>query len=269
METDSWWLKLARAEKHLNDLEIEIACYAHDRPYRIEQTTSKGNRGQFSYAIRFTSEPDPRMRLILGDAIHNARSSLDHLAAAMVPSSRRDKASYPILMRDLWAVDEAGEFVIPDDEARASFERAVRGMVPEAVALLLEMQPFRIGVNAPQDALGILSRFENADKHRNLSTLEPGIQDGVAVISARGRYGAQPAPGFRHDTAEIANFNWPDFDPPLTDSEAAVELYGPVVIAVKTIGEGGYTNLAEFREVLRYLREDIVPALEPFTDATS
>lgn len=48
-----------------------------------------------------------------------------------------------------------------------------------------------------------------------------------------------------------------------------MELYGPVVIAARTIGQGGYTNLAEFKEVLRYLREDIVPALEPFTGATS
>src|SRR5258708_19108692 len=221
--TPSWHLKLNRSEEHFRDLELEVARYAYRKPFVTEAVKPDRKRGRFAFRIRFIEQPDPSILLILGDTLHNARSALDHLATGLVPARRRDKACFPVQLRDLWEINVNGDFEVADAEAREAFERCVREMDPEAVARIIEMQPFRYGAEAPTEAMGILVRLENADKHRKFPTLAVGLQDPDVVIRARGQMVAMQATGFRHDGTEIANFDWPVFDPPIQVDEVPVE----------------------------------------------
>jgi len=57
-------------------------------------------------------------------------------------------------LNDLWALNDGGELILSDQEARESLERCVREMEPEALARILEMRPFRYGENAPSNDRG-------------------------------------------------------------------------------------------------------------------
>lgn len=107
--TESWWLKLDRAEKHLQELEVEICRYGERRPYLTERLVQpKGQRHLWKYAIRFTEQPDQNIALIVGDAAHNMRCALDHLAVAMSDKRHRALASFPIESKPIWDADGQG-----------------------------------------------------------------------------------------------------------------------------------------------------------------
>jgi hypothetical protein len=125
----SWWLKIDRAKRHFREFELEAKRYSDRRPYRAERVGyRKNNRQHWRYVLRITEQPPLTLSPILGDAFHNLRSALDHMAAALVPSERRSHSQFPILTVDLWALNEVGEFVVTSDEPRERLERCVRGM---------------------------------------------------------------------------------------------------------------------------------------------
>src|SRR6478735_5506296 len=71
--------KLRRAEHHLQVAEGKFAAFRERHPIRI---TVDRDLYQSAYVFRAwdVREPDPDWALIIGDAAHNARSALDHLA---------------------------------------------------------------------------------------------------------------------------------------------------------------------------------------------
>src|SRR5258708_16555502 len=78
-------LKIKSAEKHIEDLEIAIQRFIGSKPYKI------GAKPHPVVAIEHTTlfieevKPVPNdIALILGNAIHNLRSALDHLAWQLV-----------------------------------------------------------------------------------------------------------------------------------------------------------------------------------------
>jgi hypothetical protein len=129
----SWWLKVDRAKHHFREFELEAQRYSDRHPYRAERVGYRKNERQhWRYVLHITEQPPPTLSPILGDAFHNLRSALDHMAAALVPLNRKSHSQFPILMTDPWALDEHGQFAVVDDEPRERFDRYVRGMPLEA-----------------------------------------------------------------------------------------------------------------------------------------
>jgi len=89
---------------------------------------------------------------IIGDVIHNLRSTLDHLVAALIPNGGADpKVQFPFT------------------ECASTLDQTIRkGHVdladPRAIALIRQMKPYKGG----NDALYGLQVLDNADKHRLL-----------------------------------------------------------------------------------------------------
>jgi hypothetical protein len=187
----SWWLKIDRAKQHFREFELEAKRYSDRRSYRAERVGyRKNNRQHWRYVLRITEQPPRTLSPILGDAFHNLRSALDHIAAALVPSERRSHSQFPILTVDLWALNEVGEFVVTDDQPRERFERCVRGMPPEAIAKLLELQPYARYPDRPEGfPISLIQRFDNADKHSRLIAFASGLSLITLEIQA-GKLGA-------------------------------------------------------------------------------
>src|SRR5438128_10201797 len=93
---DSWWLKLIRAQQHLEELERQIRAYANHNPHWTERRNqTKRDRNIWCYVLRMPKEASPEIGLVLGDVVHNLRAALDHLAVAIVPTDAKSSAGFP------------------------------------------------------------------------------------------------------------------------------------------------------------------------------
>ncbi len=244
---ESWRLKVKRAQRHMVEIRHHARLYSERHPYEIVRTRpSKRNRSRWSYKIAFTEQPDPMIAVILGDFVHNLRSALDHMVVACSPSNRRKSASFPILLNDLWARDETGQFLIADDKGRESFDTAIAGLNAKARAVVIAAQPYRKGAEAFRDIFGIISRLENADKHRELITVGTALQNPSIRLIVRdevkggGDFGVAD---FFHDGTEVLSFTG---FPGLRESEVQVQCSGTAMIAVKIAGLGRNEPLSPF-----------------------
>jgi hypothetical protein len=274
---ESWRLKLERAEEHLLDLHAGIARYADKHAYEaVRQVGGKCHQHAdcWRYHLRITEQPDPWLAILAGDVIHNLRSSLDHIAVAIAPRSRRYNASFPICKVDPW--ERQGRRYLHHIERRRSFNTAVKGMADEAVAAIKDLQPYRQGVEASIHIFAQLSRLENADKHRELIPYAAGLNDVTTTAKARGHTLDQGFKTPRHfipDDALIAHFGWNEpTAPPLQPSEVKVQVRGSPLVAVKVIerdmAKGQLPAYAPLDGLLRHvldgIRDQVLPALEPF-----
>ena len=191
--TDSWWLKVQRAQKHMVDIYHLARAYSETHPYEFIRVRLPNRHHKVRYTVRITEQPDPMLAVMVGDFVHNLRSALDHIVVANVPRRERKNAYYPISHDDLWATDEHGNFVIKDDKRRDDFKRAIRGLKPRAMTAVVIAQPYQ-GTLVDQELLGIISRLENADKHRELVVVLSGVSNVRAVAIDRVGIGVDYTP---------------------------------------------------------------------------
>jgi hypothetical protein len=75
-----WQLKAARAMHHINDLAAEINAYLARATFDIVPEPG-GQPGETVYRLYLSEPIPPRFSVIMGDALHNLRSSLDCAAS--------------------------------------------------------------------------------------------------------------------------------------------------------------------------------------------
>lgn len=264
--TETWWLKLDRAQEHLDELQDEIARYARLEPYRAEERRQpKGKRHLAAYVLRVTQAVPDRIALVAGDCAHNMRSALDHLAVAMSDKDARTSANFPIEEQLIWQRGADGEFVVKDDDARDRFTRAVRGMTPEAKALVERMQPYNSERIAP-NALRVVRIIDNADKHRDVVGLKPLLEGSTLSLWRNGRLLCHESKfGLVEDGADLGQFDFSDISARLwatVKANVEVKVRGSLHVAMEIADVKGPMNVSELGPSLVYLREEVVPALE-------
>jgi hypothetical protein len=174
--TDSWWLKVKRAQKHMVDIRAEVRRYAERHPYKFVRIRQPDSQRNVSFRVHVTEKPDPIISMMFGDFVHNLRSALDHIIVACIPKKERTEATgFPIVYKDIFARDKDGEFVVKDAKARENFDRSIRGIDPSARAIVILSQPYHVGEQARLWTLGIINRIDNADKHRALTEIGGGV----------------------------------------------------------------------------------------------
>jgi hypothetical protein len=149
--------KLDRAEGVVNDIEQAIIDYAATSPYKI---VGEFNPKTSELVLRGRStEPVPVLfGVMAGDAAHNMRSALDHLAwqlALLTSVEPFDKTQFPIAL-----TPEAFE---------SSRRRMLRDIDPRHQSVMEGVQPYsRTDEGMALRDLRVLS---NTDKHRVLNTV--------------------------------------------------------------------------------------------------
>ncbi len=143
-------LKLARAEQHVENIAQIIDDYAKSEPqYSIEETI--GN--YVHYEIHRSIAPPIFLPAIVGDAIHNLRTSLDVLACEVVKHNNgNDKAVF-------FPFADSSETL----EAAISNKNMDRAS-KEAVELIRQLKPYRGGNNA----LRAVHDLDIQDKHTGI-----------------------------------------------------------------------------------------------------
>jgi hypothetical protein len=166
--------KIERAKEHIVDLDRRIRLFVESEPYEIRAKPHLVPQIQHTtlYISRVGEIPDS-VPLVLGDALHNLRTALDHTACELV----RANGGVP---------NEHTYFPICDPAQKltpAIFNGKVKGMLSAAQVLIRDVQADRTG----DRTLWHLHKLDIIDKHRLLLTASVGMKGwGVEEMTAHG-----------------------------------------------------------------------------------
>jgi hypothetical protein len=159
---DGCWAKIERANENIKNLEAEIAAFV-----------SPGNQSVICHVdheakdCHFTAfgQPIPlRFSVLIGEIVHHLRSSLDHLAWALVLSRHETpdfKTQFPICLT-------------PEKFEVARKGGIMKGISGSAQTIIERVQPYH-NTNwrstAHDSPLMIIHDFDNTDKHKLLAVV--------------------------------------------------------------------------------------------------
>ena len=270
MDDYSWRLKIGRAREHLAELDVLLRPFWDRRDYLVTESENKHHKQrQWIYHLSCPAVVDPKISLVLGDALFNLRSALDHIAVALVPRRRKFSASYPICLKDPEAVGAnrttAGErefaaWKTATMGMNASVLTIVRKSQPYSAVLALDLQPPDLA--ASDHSLAVLSALQNADKHRQLIIAIEALD--LQSVEVRDRVTGD----LLFDDVERLRSH--------LHRQGAVIHAGPTQVDVKAIGAlhvavgvgggqnwiGPYRRLPDFPEALLRTVEGLVGSLE-------
>ncbi|MDQ6853005.1 MAG: hypothetical protein M3046_04815 [Actinomycetota bacterium] len=258
--SDSWWLKLKRAEKHLSDLNDYAAGFSEIWPYDTTlDVHAQEDRTDYIVRAFFRDPPDYTPAIIIGDFIHNIRSALDHIVAALTePPELREQSAFPIYEENIWQEGFKAQ--------RKAFKTATKGLPDYALAFVKQIQPYGRGQDAIRDPLALLKKFSNDDKHRQLIVTTRGIRQPTTTLRwPNGPILSQSQFGDTfEDGAVVAKF--PVAGPP-SDTEPRVHTHGPIAIAIKGGGTaygGDFELPSALENILKYVWEYVILPLDTF-----
>src|ERR1035438_2847038 len=160
--------KIDRAREHVNALDKTIGRFLKTEPSEGERRLKAKDRIHEYVLVRYTEPPDC-LGLLVGDAVHNLRSALDHVAfelaakgaqavgRTMTPQQAR-RIQYPI-------ADCSNDF---KSQLNRGWVRYVES-VPKA--LVERYQPYHLNREHPERTVpACLASLDNTDKHRTVVT---------------------------------------------------------------------------------------------------
>jgi hypothetical protein len=255
----SFVAKVARAKKHLDELECAITAYKDLGPCTVRQRVT-GKRQP--WCLEFVADPaNTDIPIIAADAVYNLRSSLDHLMASMVPRKRRSSVTFPVMWEGVW------EAPVPrENEQRAKdrsrWQSCVTGLPGEAVAILKSLQPPEPNAQRGHvNLLTLVNTLSNRDRHEKLPTSVLGVRDLRATWTDPD---GTPMQGTGQRATNQMFQNQAEIDA-IPEGAMDVEIQGVPAIALKVAQQDGYVEIPEqLRAALRLIEERIVPALGPF-----
>jgi hypothetical protein len=157
--------KIKRAKKHIEDFKSELQIFHDSKPYAIRVDVDSSPMQPIVQILKADPVP-PYLACIVGDAIHNLRSALDHLACELVMANGNiptQKTEFPILDQP-----------ITTSKLESRFAAKVEGMRKEVVDAIRNIHPYQGGSNT----LWRLHRLDVTDKHK---TVIAGIGNITAV----------------------------------------------------------------------------------------
>lgn len=145
-------LKVQRANQHIADFENTFQIFRATGGYSIH--VHGHPQGSFHIEARLNKPLDPIFALIIGDAIHNLRTALDHAHWELV---------------GLDGGTQNRNTKLPTGDTRQSFEAAAKGVITPRQ----DTKDFLVGLGVYPDGPGSLlyriNLLDNADKHTVLT----------------------------------------------------------------------------------------------------
>lgn len=177
-ERDEWIdtsaaMKLFRAHEHLDSIDAEIREFFEMDPYVLaaEADTETGERIR---RVISTDATPIRLSLMIGDALHNLRSALDHLVwERSTPETRDANTGFPLSLRR---------------ENFVSSLHRIRGLSADDRAIVEALQPYHASDEEEARALPlrVIHDLNVADKHQFLHLTWLSLESATLVTNARG-----------------------------------------------------------------------------------
>lgn len=171
---DGAWAKVARAEEHIKNLNMEIEAFLGQKPAPYLLVGEHRNDGsEYVYVVKKVPVVPVRFAVIAGDVIHNLRSSLDHLAHALVVKgggTPTNQVQFPICST-----------VEKFEEARK--RGRIKGISASAEKIIRAVQPYKSKTPA-DSALLVIDDYSVFDKHRLLLVVATVVRMGDRIVIA-------------------------------------------------------------------------------------
>lgn len=167
---DGCYAKLRRAKTHLDALQGASDDFREGKPVALVREVQPDPH-ELIYRVRVRETPPVEMATIIGDALYNLHSSLDHLAWYLAflesrPDPPPSGSTFPIFKNRgrFWRVDNrTGNYTAWSGARRLE-------AMPEGVRRLIEeVQPYRCENRAEHHPLWLLHELSNRDKHSMLN----------------------------------------------------------------------------------------------------
>lgn len=160
-------LKIERAKSHIDDLQSALTAYFGTSPYAVRRDLDPN--GKEEHLIIHSARPIPtKIYGIVGDAIHNLRTSLDYLAVAVARANGAVKI---------------GDVYFPFGRDRQAFESSakekIKRLSPSARDMIHALQPYGGG----NDFLFALHALDSSDKHQTIVPVAAHIGGGKGFLS--------------------------------------------------------------------------------------
>lgn len=255
-------VKLLRAKAHVEELRARLGPLAAEATQSIVGAPDENDPSILIYRVTRVPEIDPMIAAVAGDIVHNLRSALDHLA-------------WQLVVFDGGQPNKDTAFPLHESPTNQKGNPRVLTIQPgindpRIMAAVETMQPYseaKYGHDPRTDALGIIGRLDNIDKHRLLLTVthtldhhEPswwGSSEGDATPS----WTFNLAPLSTYD--EVARFNFGGAAPP---AHFDPNLKLSIAIAEQEANWGKGLDIVEVldglrRAVAREINNNIVPLI--------
>jgi len=189
---ESVCLKIERAKTHVHNLDALIGKFGQQNPYRLVGNLDP-NTGDSIFRFAKVAPLPSDIPLIVGDAIHNLRSALDHIAWALFeryktdPKVKRREVFFPV-----WQSKQVCE---------AELARKVKMFGQKAVDAIAKAHPYKGG----NQTLWYLHELNLADKHRLIVAIvaqagmdiTPFVEDGFARLAKMSGLPTTSVPQFK------------------------------------------------------------------------
>jgi len=155
--SDSVVGKIDRARHHLNALESEVRTFIESKPYEIRHEVNTDSKEKMVVFHPTRSIPSS-LPYILGDLVHNLRSSLDH-------------AVYELTLRHRGAPVKGSEFpvFVDRDNFQRNAPRKICGLRERTRTIIEQLQPYNLRKEGTTESiLWWLHQLSIIDKHRTI-----------------------------------------------------------------------------------------------------
>ncbi len=261
-------LKLLRAREHLEVLGDELAAFRAEEPYRVAHE-EKAEGSEHVFRAQVVKEPPPFLSILIGDALQNMRSTLEHLAWGLTPQNTRDISKRSIgfpICRTSQAFEQTASNSPSGYDPRSGGMHKIWTMDNKVRAAIHQLQPYYTGRN---DLL-ILNELARVDRHQSLRLMggfnmevsygwcKRGTRDPFEMVPADVRETRVTFGGdFEHD-AVIGHFRF---------NKPEMEVYFQVTPYVAFRDEGiarGEHVLRTLTEMHRHIERVVIPKLERY-----
>ncbi len=162
--------KIVRARAHISALEVSIESFRRSRPLELGWRDS-ADGSERTFFLKTVPLVPIEIPLVAGDAIHNIRSSLDHLAYELVKVNGRNPT-----------LDTCFPVFVSAQKFQSGAKRKIDGMSGPAKSAIEASQPYSVTGSLLQE----IHQLDIDDKHHNL-ILTPCAFGEVYFVQAVGR----------------------------------------------------------------------------------
>jgi len=152
--------KIERAKEHIRNLDAEITTYLDGADHTLTATVKYDpSKGGYVREWNITGSPFPeRFSVIIGEVVHQLRSSLDHLVWQLVLANGTKKPTDDLEFPVFW---ESSKYP-------AAARRKIKGVSSTAAKRIEELQPYNATHDLQDHPLLVLHNLDIIDKHRLL-----------------------------------------------------------------------------------------------------
>lgn len=170
-------LKLDRAYEHIETVDRAIERFVNRNPHEsVAKIYAEAREYRVWMKVRDT--PPLWLSTVIGDAVHNLRSALDHLVYELIRANGNTpggSAAYPIFTKD--PADPEG-----DKRTRDRWKAMTKGLHADDLAKIESTQPYKGGDAFSWRELLMLNRLSNWDKHNALNLTSSILVDSVFTV---------------------------------------------------------------------------------------